>query len=207
MTSASRSRPAAFPSAALRVPSGMLVAGFLFLLGGCGGSDASEADLAFGEAGAPDASGQAANEAGRGADDLTTWDGWGDIGHILGSSSRDHLAVFQVVAEARGYLGRDLLLEGTASRVCLHQGCWLSVDAGDDAVDVRIDVAKDEDDVYRFTVPPDLVGRRVVVHGTLMRDEMLEEDELEEGGPERRLRIVATSVLAEPTANEEAPEA
>lgn len=147
----------------------------------------------------------AGQDAGPASDDLTTWEGWGDIGNILGSSPDDHLAVFQVVAEARGYLGRDLLLEGTASRVCLHQGCWLSVDAGDDAIDVRIDVARDEDDVYRFTVPPDLVGRRVVVHGTLMRDEMLEEEEVEEGGPERRLRIVATSVLAEPAADEEAP--
>jgi hypothetical protein len=180
----------------------ILLLGSAFLLASCGGDrPGDEAPATSPPAGGAMALGGAVGEGGQGFGDLSSWDAWGDAGNVLGAAADTRVPVYRVVAEAGGFLGRDLVMEGTASRVCLHQGCWLSVDAGDDAVDVRIDVARDDDDVYRFTVPPDLVGRRVLVHGTLMRDEALEEEV--EGDPTRRLRIVASSVLAEPGADPE----
>lgn len=135
-------------------------------------------------------------------EDLASWEAWGDAEDARRAARDGSTTVAHMVSHAGSYLGQELVLEGVASRVCLHRGCWLSLDAGDEAVDVRIDVARDEDDVYRFTVPPDLVGRRVIVKGTLRTDEPLATDvdpESGEASPERRLRIVAVGVLAEPT--------
>lgn len=113
-----------------------------------------------------------------------------------------------LVPKAADWLDREVHLAGETSAVCQSQGCWITLRTEEPAL-VRIDVARDEDGAYLFTVPSDITGRTVVVWGTLTTLELApsanEEDEnrtTEERTTEDSqdpdvpsLRLVARSIL------------
>lgn len=114
------------------------------------------------------------------------------------------LSVETVLGAAPHGVGEDIKVAGPASAVCRHRGCWLSL-TGEDGTAIRIDVDRDEDGVYRFTVPLDIVGRFVVAEGTLAEENLTTEaaeasesaGDSEHGATAPGLRIVATSVWVE----------
>lgn len=121
------------------------------------------------------------------------------------------VSVETVLGAASLEIGDHMKVAGPASAVCQNRGCWLSL-TGEDGTVIRIDVDRDEDGVYRFTVPVDIAGRFVVAEGTLAEENLgttLEEaseaqEEGEHGANDPGLRIVATSVwVAEDSAGAE----
>ncbi len=103
------------------------------------------------------------------------------------------LPVEAVLAEEELYVGETVKLEGTVREVCQHRGCWLTLDTGTER-EVRIDVLRDEDGEYKFTVPNDISGQRVVVSGML---KFGEPDEEADADAPPRLEVDASSVLVE----------
>ena len=88
-------------------------------------------------------------------------------------SEEGAVPVQAVVAERAQYLDQTVTIEGTVAEVCQNQGCWLTLQTGD-GNNVRVLVARKESGDYAFTVPKDISGRRVIVHGTLAEETLLE---------------------------------
>lgn len=70
-----------------------------------------------------------------------------------------------VVASVEQYEGQPVTMQGEVTKVCQKKGCWLMLDAGDEAVRVLVERTPDGD--YAFTVPTDLDRAWAVVEGTL----------------------------------------
>ena len=108
-----------------------------------------------------------------------------------------------LVERAETHDGAAVKVTGIVREVCRNKGCWLALDAGGEA-DVRVSF-KD----YGFFVPTDIDGRRVVLAGTLHREEVSVETLrhfAEDAGaspdeiaaiqtPEQQLSIIADGVL------------
>ncbi len=129
-------------------------------------------------------------------EDTSHFDVWGDAFDEEGA-----LPVRAVLAERAEYMGEPVKIEGTVSAVCKMMGCWLTL-RSEGHESVRILVARDEEDNYKFTVPTDISGRHAVAWGTLS-EEILTHDarqhlaEESDGvtPPERELRLTAWGVL------------
>jgi hypothetical protein len=128
--------------------------------------------------------------------------------------------VSQVATAPESFSEQWVKVEGTINQVCTNAGCWFTLDT-DDLGTVRVNVQKDEDGQYLFTVPADIVGRHAIVEAWvevvettadyqqhLAEDAGATQEELEaaEFKPEREIRLTARSVYikkAETTAPEE----
>jgi hypothetical protein len=115
----------------------------------------------------------------------------------------------RIVADPKAVEGRELRVDARIVEVCTRKGCWMVVTDGERQVRVRF---KD----YGFFVPRDAGGRRVIVQGQAMVEEISEElarHHAEESGhperageihgPQTSITLVATGV--EVLARDEAP--
>lgn len=112
-----------------------------------------------------------------------------------------------VVAERAQFVDRSVKIEGVVSEVCQAKGCWLTLQAEGD--NIRINVPRDEENAYVFTVPKDISGRRVVVEGMLTEATLSAETQhhydedtghTHEGAeyhPRTELQMTASGVLVE----------
>ena len=91
--------------------------------------------------------------------------------------------------------GGTIQVEGRVAQVCQANGCWLTLQA-DGAAPIRIDVARDDAGAYRFTVPTDISGRRVIVRGTLAVNTAMHHDD-EAMHHDASVQITASGVLVE----------
>ena len=123
----------------------------------------------------------------------------------------DALPVEAVAAAPSTYVGEVVKVEGTVREVCQVKGCWLTLQA-EAGPDVRIRVPKTGTGAYRYTVPADLSGRRVVVEGKLEESTLTEAEQRhlasDAGGdlggdvqPLIELSMTATSVLVKTEAS------
>jgi len=127
--------------------------------------------------------------------------------------------ISQVATSPDAYIEEWVKVEGTVNQVCTNAGCWMTLDT-DDLGTVRVNVQKDEEGKYLFTVPQDIIGRRAIVDGWLeivetsadyqrhlAEDAGASEEELDgvEFKPEREIRLTARSVYVQ-KADEAAPE-
>ena len=60
----------------------------------------------------------------------------------------------------------NVTVAGTVSEVCQKAGCWATLQTTDGRT-MRVNVAKTDSGAYRFTMPKDIAGRRVIVSGYL----------------------------------------
>ncbi len=70
------------------------------------------------------------------------------------------IAVTQLVASARSYTARSVIVEGMITRECTEKGCWMQVAPSADANGMRV-TFKD----YGFFIPQSMVGRRARMEG------------------------------------------
>lgn len=70
------------------------------------------------------------------------------------------IAVAQLVASARTYTARPVIVEGVITRECTEKGCWMQVAPSADASGMRV-TFKD----YAFFIPQSMVGRRARMEG------------------------------------------
>lgn len=114
------------------------------------------------------------------------------------------LPVQDVVLQPATYAGQTVKLKGTVAEVCQAAGCWLTLQT-DTGTNVRILVARNADDSYKFTVPKDISGRQVVVEGVLEAATLSQAEadhlaadagqEATASGDQTELRLTATGVL------------
>ena len=137
------------------------------------------------------------------AEAATPYDSYGEA-----FSAEGAVPVQAVVAERAEYIDQTVTVEGTVAEVCQAKGCWLTLQTGD-GNNVRVLVARKESGDYAFTVPTNLSGRRVIVHGTLAEETLLEGTQqhlAEDAGrdvdadalaPKTELQLTAQGVLVE----------
>ncbi len=117
----------------------------------------------------------------------------------------DALAVESVVAEVEAYVGKEVKIEGTVAEVCQAMGCWMILRAGDEQT-IRLNVPRNEEGNYVYTVPTDISGRTVIVEGTLEEATLSVEEQqhlAEDAGetlgddiePVRELQMIPRGVL------------
>ncbi len=70
------------------------------------------------------------------------------------------IPVTQLVASARNYTERAVIVEGLITRECTEKGCWMQVAPSADANGMRV-TFKD----YGFFIPQSMVGRRARMEG------------------------------------------
>jgi len=75
------------------------------------------------------------------------------------------LAAEAVAAQAATLNGQSVKLAGTLRNVCQMAGCWATIETP--SGNIRITVPKNADGTYAWTLPKDIVGRRVVAEGKL----------------------------------------
>lgn len=80
-----------------------------------------------------------------------------------GVTLAESTAIADVVASPETFVGKTIRIDGTATAVCAHMGCWMAVSASDakDAPTVRLKV---EDGVIVF--PVSAKGKAVSAQGT-----------------------------------------
>jgi hypothetical protein len=83
-----------------------------------------------------------------------------------GVSLKDVTPIADVVKNPEAYVGKTIRIDGTATAVCQHMGCWMAVSENDkaDAPTVRLKV---EDGVIVF--PVSAKGKSVSAQGTFER--------------------------------------
>ena len=83
-----------------------------------------------------------------------------------GVSLKETTAIADVVKNPEAYVGKTIRIDGTATAVCQHMGCWMAVSESDkaDAPTVRLKV---EDGVIVF--PVSAKGKNVSAQGTFER--------------------------------------
>lgn len=70
------------------------------------------------------------------------------------------IAVTQLLASARSYTDRAVIVEGMITRECTEKGCWMQVAPNATASGMRV-TFKD----YGFFIPQSMVGRRARMEG------------------------------------------
>jgi hypothetical protein len=83
-----------------------------------------------------------------------------------GVSLADTTKIEAIVARPADYVGKTIKVEGVATAVCAHMGCWMAVATSDDpsAATIRLKV---EDGVIVF--PVTAKGKRVSAQGVFER--------------------------------------
>ena len=83
-----------------------------------------------------------------------------------GVSLKESTSIADVVKNPEAYVGKIIRVDGTATAVCQHMGCWMAVSESDkaDAPTVRLKV---EDGVIVF--PVSAKGKAVSAQGTFER--------------------------------------
>ena len=83
-----------------------------------------------------------------------------------GVSLKETTSIADVVKNPEAYVGKTIRIDGTATAVCQHMGCWMAVSESDkaDAPTVRLKV---EDGVIVF--PVSAKGKAVSAQGTFER--------------------------------------
>ncbi|MHC4375488.1 MAG: DUF4920 domain-containing protein [Planctomycetota bacterium] len=103
------------------------------------------------------------SEAGAAADPpAVTEDGWLMAGAALPSADLTAVTPADLFGDAAGFDGQAVLVEGTITQVCQASGCWFSFQQDGEDLYVFLEDAAGE----MFTVPKDIAGRQVRVHGT-----------------------------------------
>ncbi len=70
------------------------------------------------------------------------------------------IAVAQLVASARNYTAKAVVVEGVITRECTEKGCWMQVAPSAETNGMRV-TFKD----YGFFIPQSMVGRRARMEG------------------------------------------
>ena len=85
-----------------------------------------------------------------------------------GVTLKDATPIADVVKDPEAFVGKTIRIDGTATAVCQHMGCWMAVSVSDkaDAPTVRLKV---EDGVIVF--PVSAKGKAVSAQGTFERIE------------------------------------
>lgn len=83
-----------------------------------------------------------------------------------GVSLKETTSIADVVKNPEAYVGKTIRVDGTATAICQHMGCWMAVSESDkaDAPTVRLKV---EDGVIVF--PVSAKGKAVSAQGTFER--------------------------------------
>lgn len=116
--------------------------------------------------------------------------------------------VNEVLSDPGAFLGREIVIEGRPSSVCLVKGCWMIFDNGLGGAAHRSMRVMFKD--HAFFVPTDSAGRSMRLVGTVTERTISEADArhfLEDAGradearkisgPQRELRFTATGVVLE----------
>lgn len=100
----------------------------------------------------------------------------------------------------------NVTVAGTVTEVCQKAGCWAALKTADGTM-LRVNVAKNDSGAYRFTMPTDIAGRRVIATGFLeettlpadhaehMAEESGAHDSTKVYTDARELRLTASGVL------------
>lgn len=87
---------------------------------------------------------------------------------------------------------KDITLKGTISAVCQGEGCWLKLDAGN-GEQVFIDWDK------KFSVPRDIEGKTVFVHGYSYLDTTtiaeLKQQQRDKGRPNEEIMLIDSPLI------------
>ncbi|HYE59495.1 MAG TPA: DUF4920 domain-containing protein [Rhodothermales bacterium] len=83
------------------------------------------------------------------------------------ADTADAMPAEVAAAQADSLDGQAVKLVGTLRNVCQMAGCWATIETPDGTI--RITVPKNADGTYVYTMPKDIVGRRVVASGTLRK--------------------------------------
>lgn len=73
----------------------------------------------------------------------------------LAVDSTEAISVDQLISNSSG---EDVIVKGTVSAVCQGEGCWMKLDAGN-GEQIFVDWDK------KFSVPKDIEGKTVFIHG------------------------------------------
>ncbi len=87
--------------------------------------------------------------------------------------------VAAVLSEPDSYVGQRVTIEGEATEVCTNMGCWavMRTELADGTPGhIRLNVPKDAEGAYLWTLPTDLAGERIVVSGYLDQAVLSEAD-------------------------------
>ncbi len=87
--------------------------------------------------------------------------------------------VAAVLSEPDTYVGQRVTVEGEATEVCTSMGCWavMRTELADGTPGhIRLNVPKDAEGAYLWTLPTDLAGERIVVSGMLSEAVLSEAD-------------------------------
>ncbi|MDB2426241.1 DUF4920 domain-containing protein [bacterium] len=112
------------------------------------------------------------------------------------------ISVDKAVTLATPKGSKDILIEAKVGKVCKKKGCWMSLDSKSGELRVTF---KD----YDFFVPLSLIGKKVLVQGSIQEKQMsLKETKhyvSDEGGdpskvtePKKEYRIIASGVKVNP---------
>ncbi len=86
---------------------------------------------------------------------------------VYGSAedTMDAVPVEAVLAEPGSYTGNQMSIAGTVHEVCQMNGCWLMLRSAETEAGLRVHTEMTDNGEYKFTVPKDISGRRVVAFG------------------------------------------
>ncbi len=95
----------------------------------------------------------------------------------------------ELLKRPESFEGRDILLEGTARKVCAKKGCWMVLSDGDREIRITF---KD----YAFFLPKGSLGRRVRAQGLASRETVSVRDQRhflkDEGAGRDEMRKIKT---------------
>lgn len=79
-----------------------------------------------------------------------------------GVTGADRTKIADLVAKPDAYVGKTVRVEGVASKVCEHRGCWVEIAQDGTAMRVKVD-----DGVIVF--PRDVMGKRIAAEGVFTK--------------------------------------
>ncbi len=96
-----------------------------------------------------------------------------DYGESFKLSRLSTVSADEVLAHPERYDGRFMRVSGRVEEVCAHRGCWMRLAAPNaaDAIFVKFTCP-----VEGRLIPMDAAGRKAIVEGTLVVDEISEEE-------------------------------
>ena len=135
----------------------------------------------------------------------TTVAGYDAFGEAFTDTSAA-LTVDDAAAQIATLDSTTVTVAGTVTEVCQKAGCWAALKTTDGTM-LRVNVAKNDSGAYRFTMPKDIAGRRVIATGFLeettlpadhaqhMAEESGAHDSTKVYTDARELRLTASGVL------------
>lgn len=79
-----------------------------------------------------------------------------------GVTGADRTKIADLLAKPDAYVGQTVRVEGVASKVCEHRGCWVEIAQDGSAMRVKVD-----DGVIVF--PRDVMGKRIAAEGVFTK--------------------------------------